>query len=269
MLRTLLIDSHVHIYPTFDLSTFLSTAHVGFSKAAKHITGPDPTYVIVLTETAKDDAFSRLVAGSLSAPGWQVDIFADDPTAIRVHDGGARSLIIIAGRQIVTAERIEVLALCTLQSFEDGDTADNVMRRLVTAETPQIVPWGVGKWLGRRGALLRTLLDSHSASKGVMMGDNAGRPLGWPQSSVFRIAMTKDVPILPGSDPLPIDGAEANVGRYGCIIEADIDLSSPGASLKKVLLDLRGQPRAFGKRKGLISVAMDQMALRRSKKATR
>ena len=41
-----------------------------------------------------------------------------------------------------------------------------------------VIPWGAGKWLGRRGAVLSRYLRSVD-DPGIFLGDNGGRPNAW------------------------------------------------------------------------------------------
>ena len=73
MTEPVLIDGHVHIYPDFDLSTFLDAASRNF---------PGRRGCLLLTETARDDAFAALRDAQGLPAGWQVQTFADDPAAV-------------------------------------------------------------------------------------------------------------------------------------------------------------------------------------------
>lgn len=258
---TFLIDSHVHIYSHFDVTAFLNTAYRRMSQAIAKTKNENATLVLMLTETAQDDAFDRLAAGTLRPDGWTVQAFANDQSALRVRNG-PRQLLLIAGRQIVTKERVEVLALGTVAHFEDGQGLDEVLAHLVATRTSAVLPWGVGKWFGPRGARVRALLKSQNGAQGVMLGDNGGRPLGWPRPSIFREALSRNVPVVPGSDPLPIIGAERDVGGFTFLLSGEVDLDKPGIGISRLLFALRGQPRVIGRRKGLLRVIRDQLKLR-------
>lgn len=248
MQRTFTIDTHVHIYPHYDVAIFLDTA-------ARRMAGQG---VLMLTETAQDDAFARLHSGQLTVADWHTQTYPQDPTAVTLTRGDQR-LMLIAGRQIVTAERLEILALGTVQTFADGQGAGDVLTTLRAAQIPAVLPWGVGKWVGKRGKILSDLIATHGTKPGVMLGDNGGRPVGWPTPGIFK---TADVPVLPGSDPLPIIGAEQDVGGYTGCLTLDFDDAKPGASITQALVTLRTQPEAMGRRKSLLQVFADQRQLR-------
>jgi hypothetical protein len=75
------------------------------------------------------------------------------------------------------------------------------------------VPWGAGKWLGRRGRVLSDLLESID-DPGVFLGDNGGRPSGW-RPRHFAAAARRGVRLLPGSDPLPFPGEHRSLAATG------------------------------------------------------
>ncbi|MEY8800942.1 hypothetical protein AB9K35_11565 [Leisingera sp. XS_AS12] len=192
--------------------------------------------------------------------GWRLQRLPDDPAAAVLHrerDGAA--LTVIAGRQVITAERIEVLALATVRRFRDGCPAGELLAELWEAGIPAVLPWGVGKWLGRRGRLVAELLHVQ-AGPGLFLGDNAGRPRVWPTPALFR-----QRPVLPGSDPLPVPGAEVGAGGYGFALEGRLDQGRPATDLRARLMALTGNPRVTGGRRGLVAVLAEQFALRRMK----
>ena len=252
----LLVDTHVHIYGHYNVSRFLDAAHSNMGQVA------DVRPVLMLTETAQDDAFTQIANERRSTPGWRVERLPEDSAAVLMHPKAGEPILLVAGRQIITAEKLEILALATTGQFADGVPAEEVLNKLIAAEVPAVMPWGVGKWIGARGALVSRLLEQFGAQPGIMLGDIAGRPMGWPRPKQFQKSAAMGVPILMGSDPLPIPDAEAAVGRYGVHLDATLSDTTPAADLRAALLALRGQPQIFGKRCGPISMLKDQVALR-------
>lgn len=255
-MSSLLVDSHVHIYGHYNLATFLDAAHARMAQR------DDVVPVLMLTETAQDDAFTQIANERRATPGWRVERLPDDPAAILMHPKAGQPILLMAGRQIITAEKLEILALATTGQFADGVAAEEVLNKLLVANVPAVMPWGVGKWIGARGKLVTRLLDTFGGNPGVMLGDIAGRARGWPEPAQFRQAAKLDVPVLTGSDPLPIPGAEKAVGRFGIELPNTISDATPAADLRKMLTELRGQPQAFGARSGPFGMIQDQIALR-------
>ena len=248
------IDGHVHLYPEADLGRLFTAARDNLTRACPRATAIG----LLLTETARDDAFAALASGSGVPPGWSVRSFPEDSAALEVDDGAGRPLLLVAGRQIVTAEGLEVLAPATALRFADGRPVAEVLAELHAAGAPAILPWGLGKWLGARGGRVTELFAVGGA--GLLAGDNAGRPPFWPRPAVFDRA-----PMLPGTDPLPVPGAETDVGRYGFVLEGGLDPQRPAADLAARLFALASQPAVIGRRQGLGQVIARQRALRRRK----
>ncbi|MDO6587046.1 hypothetical protein Q4543_16145 [Salipiger sp. 1_MG-2023] len=220
--------------------------------------------VMMLTETARDSAFDALATGRLAPIGWTIDRIEDDPAALRARCvAGGAGLVLIAGRQIQTREGVEVLALASAGHVDDGLPIRTVLADLQDRQIPAVLPWGVGKWLGKRGALVAELIGADAP--GLMLGDNAGRPWIWPRPAIFAKALRDGVPILPGSDPLPLPGAEAGLGAFGCLIDAPLDEARPAHALREHLFTLRRQPRRIGARRGFRAVLAEQIGLRRRK----
>lgn len=261
------LDTHVHLYPGADPGRALSAGRDNLAMAALAAGRPADGAALLLTETVRDDAFGALADGRLVAEGWQVRPAPEDRAALRArrHADGA-VLLLVAGRQIVTEEGIEVLALATAERFSDGQPVRAVLAELRARGIPAVLPWGVGKWIGARGRTVAALL-AEAGRPGLMLGDNAGRPRGWTRPALFARAAAAGIAVLPGSDPLPLRGAEAGIGRFGCVIEGALDPDRPAADLRNRLFALRGQPAAIGRRRGPLAVLAEQVALRRRKTA--
>lgn len=241
------VDGHVHLYPAFDVGRWLEAAAANLAAAGRDVEAG----VLLLTETADEGAFDRL-GGGVPAPWTRVA--CPEPAAHVLTRPGALPLVVVAGHQIETAERIEVLALAGPRPCPDGTPLDDVLAALAAAGTPAILPWGVGKWLGGRGRIVAKTLAAHP---GVLLGDNAGRPRGWPAPAAFDGRV-----VLPGTDPLPRPGAEAGVGRYGFLLDGPLDAARPAADLCARLGRLASSPPRFGRRRGPLAATADQVRLR-------
>ena len=82
----------------------------------------------------------------------------------------SQGLFLIAGRQIVTAENLEVLALATANDFRDGSPMEELIEAVKESGGIPAIPWGPGKWMGRRGVFLRNLLE-RAKDPGLFLGD--------------------------------------------------------------------------------------------------
>lgn len=253
----LLVDGHVHLYPCFDPDRFLAAAHSNLTAAARQIGGVSAG-ALLFTETARDFAFDALKSGALAHSGWIVESAEGDPALVLRSAEGGLPLVIVAGRQIQTKERIEVLAVGSeAPPPPDGTPLADVLATLAANGVPMILPWGVGKWMGERG---RIVARTFAETPGLLAGDNAGRPLGWRAPEIFS-----KWPVLPGSDPLPYPGAEANVGSYGFVLEGPVDLSRPGAVIRDRLSGLADSPARFGSRAGPVDFVTSRVRFRMAK----
>lgn len=253
----MLIDAHVHLYREFDRGRFFAAAVENLAAARRErglAAGPGG---IFLTETTRDEAFSELAAGQGLPSGWRVQCPPADPHAFWLHGPASLALLVVAGRQLVSAEGLEVLTVGRRETQADGLPAAEILDVLHAEDTPAILPWGAGKWMGARRAVLAGLLET-AAGKGVLLGDNAGRPLGWPEPPVFRASL----PVLPGTDPLPVTDATSEVGRYGFVLDGDPDPERPAEDIRARLLAMTGQPDTFGARTGPFRFVRRQIQLR-------
>jgi hypothetical protein len=162
--RAVLIDTHVHIHGCFPLAGFFDAAHANFARTARAHDGEDRFIgILMLTETARADCFKRLSAradGEGSGLGeWRLR-HTEETGSVTAERHGQR-LYIIAGRQIVTAERLEVLALGFEGFVPDGEPIRGVIHRVRSAGAVPVIPWGFGKWWGGRGKVVSGLLKDH------------------------------------------------------------------------------------------------------------
>lgn len=253
----MLIDAHVHLYPVFDRVRFFAATVENLSSAARALGRPAGPGGIFLTETVRDDAFAGLAAGQGVPHGWRVERPAADPNALWLSGPVGPALLIVAGRQLVSAEGLEVLAIGRQETQADGLPAAEILAALHAEGTPAILPWGAGKWMGARGTHLSGLIEG-AAGHGVLLGDNAGRPLGWREPPAFRAGL----PVLPGTDPLPVAAAADEAGSYGFVLEGDPDPARPAEDIRARLLAMTAQPETFGKRTGPAGFVRRQIQLR-------
>lgn len=248
----ILLDTHVHIYSCFDLGDFFDSAHANLAKAAKGYSQTSPASqsfqgLLLLTEAAAENWFARLKAGNPSLPAtfaWQVNQTQENESLVLEHRQSRNKLFLAAGRQIVTAEGLEVLALCTDQRFADGLSLAAAVQETQQAGGIPVIPWGAGKWLGARGRILKNFLVDYSGE--ILLGDNGGRPAFWPFPSRFRNVGNRQLAVLPGSDPLPFPREATQVGRFGCILAGSVSEDRPVADLKGLLNQQKGQLAPFG-----------------------
>ena len=267
MTKTFLVDGHVHFHPCFGVRDFLEAAVTNFDAARLEVGRPEAVGCLMFTENAWRHDFTAFADGLVtrSAPEWAVTATSEDFSLLARRKDGA-TLIFVAGRQLVTEERLEILALGTRHRYSDGLPMAEAVESVATTDALTVLPWGFGKWTGRRGRLVKELLAS-PRGRHLFVGDNGGRAAVGPNPPLFGLARERGIPILPGSDPLPLPAEVRKPGRFGFVLEGEIDQHAPASSIKRLLLE-RIQPRRFGRLEGLATFAHRQVALRLRKPTT-
>jgi hypothetical protein len=236
-----LVDGHVHIYDCFELSSLLEAAFDNFgAEAVRRGHGDAFVGVLLLTESAGINEFSRLRVGAATSEqpgrnGWRFRSTGEDCSLI-AQCGPTKQLILVAGRQIVTAEDLEILALCTDANFPEGLPLDATLDLVQRAGGMPAIPWGAGKWLGKRGAIVRHSLESQASGK-LFLGDNSGRPVFWGTPRHFELAQQRGIRVLPGTDPLPFASEYWRPGSFGFALSETLTPEHPAGDLKRLLVD--------------------------------
>ena len=255
----LLIDAHVHFHPGFGRDAFLDAALANFARGAAElgIAGPF-TGCLMLAETAQDRWFLRLARQEDGARfgSWQIEPTGDDVVLAARRQSDGATLLIAAGRQVRSREGLEVLALATREEFPDGLPFSDTLSRVRWSGAVTVLPWGFGKWWLYRGALVEAAIR-RAAGPSLFLGDQAGRPEPAGRPRLFREAEARGIPVLPGTDPLPLPEHATRAGSYGFVLER-----GSAAGLKEALAALGSQPRTFGLRVSLADFCRDQLALR-------
>lgn len=268
----ILADAHVHIYGCFSLPQFLESAFENFQGQARvRAAGEDFDALLFLTETAADDWFHALQDQAMGRPstratdlpGWVFSATCED-CSLRAHGPNGQYLVLVAGRQIVTAERLEVLALCTSDTFPDGGTLSQVVSSIRDANGIAVIPWGAGKWVGKRGKILTDFLRMENPGT-LFLGDNSGRPTFWRHPKHFELAQARGIRILPGTDPLPFPSECKRAGNFGFGINGALDRDRPASDIKTMLLDPRIPITPYGSLEQPYRFLRNQISMQLSK----
>ena len=250
-MATIVLDSHVHLYPCYVLSTFLESAVKNLTALSSE---KDLHKLLAFTERRDCNAFADLKSGKLSLPaGWNLQLLPEDG-AIRLTNSSADSITVLAGRQIVTSEKIEVLALGCDCAIAEGLTLVDTLKAVSDCAGIGTLPYSPGKWLGGRGKLVGQCLEV-SAGRPPMFGDTALRPTGISEPPIFSLARARGAKILAGTDSLPFLGEEARVGKFATMLVGDFEIDYPIRSLKKILSGTDENIRTVGQRCSLAEVS--------------
>ena len=131
-----LVDAHVHLYAMYDRERFFTAARANFDRARRRLGLPHAQYVMCFTEDSRHDAF-----GELPGRFGSVEILATpEESALRVRFAGEQDgpeMYVLAGRQIITSEGLELLALATRIVIPDGvSLAEGIERVRAANGTP-------------------------------------------------------------------------------------------------------------------------------------
>jgi hypothetical protein len=266
----ILVDTHVHIHPCFSVGKFLTLAALNFRSAAASACPQQPFHaVLCLTEDAGSNEFERLWdldTDDSSLNGWSVRHAGEGGALVASHHEQGR-LTMLAGRQVRCKEGIEVLALGTRRLYEDSMTVNTAIDRINREGGLAVLPWGFGKWVGRRGRLVRGILESHTAEE-ICLGDNSGRLAFWPEPREFAFARQRGFQILPGSDPLPFSSEVARVASYGFAVNGKLSANEPARALIGMLSNPDVKIRPFGQLETPLRFLRNQLAMQLVKRRT-
>ena len=261
----ILCDAHVHYYDCFDLDYFLNCAWDNFYRQAQLSQKQDEFIaVLMLTEAKQDNWFLELKENTCQSNTWSFQETSELESLFAVDKDGHR-IVIINGRQIVTSENLEVLALATPDTLDDGKPITDVIEWVKDKGAIAVVPWGFGKWWGNRGRILSKVLESFSRDE-VFLGDNSGRPwfLGWPDH--FKKANREHRRIFPGSDPLPFSSEAWRPGSCGFYFIGSLEEASPAKSLRDHLSDPKTNIINYMHCERLIPFVKNQVAMQIKKR---
>jgi hypothetical protein len=250
--QLILADTHIHFYNCFDMGYLLDSAFKNFQKETEKSGEKTPFKAFLfLAETKTESWFRHQYNKVIREPSrterigqWAVQLTKED-CSLYVRANDRKGLYIIAGRQVKTMEKLEVLALGTIHDFKDGTPIEELIREINRLEAMAVIPWGVGKWIGRRGSILKELLEKGNRPT-FFLGDNGNRPIFWPKSNLFKQAEQKGRPILRGSDPLPFPSEIERIGRFGIKFQGSIDPEYPDRDVKKIILEPSTNPIGYG-----------------------
>jgi hypothetical protein len=230
------IDGHVHLHPCFDPLKALA-------QLSEALTGESVQAVALLTEREGEHLLRGWCEGALPA-GVRGEV-CGDAVSMRVRVGRSAPLLLVPGRQLVTTDGLEVLALCADLEVPDRMPLVETIDWADAQGALVVLPWGLGKWTGGRGGLLkRTLADSRG---GVLLGDSTMRPDHCPGERIMHEAEAGGIQVLPGSDALPVGGEERRGGSYYAEVAYAGPLVDPTRELRELLSRGKALQRGGGR----------------------
>ena len=249
-------DTHVHLYDCYDMDAALQRLSQRLASF-----GNDTTHLAAcLTERSACHVFETLRDGALSLPAFEISA-GDDPAVLRLS--GQHTLNLYSGFQIITKERLEVLALVCATRIADGQDLDETIAAVRAAGGIPILPWSPGKWSGSRGEAIKRVL-TNAKTGDLCIGDTAMRPAGAPQPGLFKLAHQKSISCLAGTDPLPFAGDENIMGTYISAWDSKSEQQIVTTDHFRDLL-ANNTPQTRGKRNNVVQSARRWVQNQRSK----
>lgn len=252
----ILADTHIHFYPQHDSAALIRGAVQRLRQAARD---PEGACALFLTEGKGFRAYEQLKSGEFPLPeGFSLSTTPESAGAYLHHDG--QHTLLVAGRQIVTAERVEILALGLERELADGQPAAEVIAAVDAAGAVPVLAWAPGKWMFSRAEVVDRLL--RHAGDVLRLGDSSLRCKGWPLPQPMAASR---MPVLAGSDPLPFPGDEHAAGSYGIRISLNFDEAAPITSLRRALRDENTPISRIGHRNSPLTMTKRMLAHRKHK----
>lgn len=259
-------DGHVHIYSNFSESSCLEWAMENFDKtAATRNLGARTDRVLFLAESNGYDWFTQQRTLARNNPNALLGKYqrkiTDENSSLLFTETSGKCLVVIAGRQIVSSEKLEVLALGLTEAFPDGMPLQQIIAEINDKNCLAVLPWGVGKWLGKRKQILSSLITREPRAN-VFLADNGNRPFFWPLPEFFNASTLPYSCDLAGSDPLPLQNQEKRIGSYGFCLHGPLDLGHPFHFLREKLINTASSFQTFGDKAEPFSFFFNQIAMR-------
>lgn len=257
------IDCHVHFYDGYDVDLAVRSAW----KNVQSLDGPKPLgqcWCLASPPGTNGLDTLRSLAEQQLSNTRMVALRDSEGCNILVLERDEGPIVVVPGTQAISVEGLEVLSLgAELPAIRPTGLAAIVDRVKAIGGLP-VVPWGVGKWLGRRGQLVSRLLQDAEAAHTLLLADNANRPWWWPFPVLLKKAAEDGLTIVSGSDPLPIQGDETRIGSAGvyCSVQS---VETAWQQIRQSLLGSQGSSvRIYGKPMSTTRFWRNQILLRLS-----
>jgi hypothetical protein len=236
----LIVDTHAHLYPSYDLRGALESA-TGRLLSFKR--SPDDRLAICLTERFDCHVFTELRDGAHRAAIGEIVVTpTTEPNRLLLRFDGGVELSVIGGRQIVTADRIEVLAIGHPEPIPDRLPSTETIDRVLSGGGLPVLCWAPGKWGFSRGRVIADLFSRYEGR--IAAGLSTLLASGAPEPRIVREVRGRGVPVLFGSDPLPLVGEERYLASYATRVSNELPADRLSAAFVELArtAELRAEP---------------------------
>ena len=230
------LDPHAHLYDHYRLADWIEAAILNLAP------NNDAERGVIIVDRQGQDGFARIEREISDLGSWRVaqpesGSNADAINAVVTFKD--KTLNVVRGVQYVSAEKIEVLGWGVKRECDDGAPCQDLVEMIRVSGGVVCLPWSPGKWIGKRGKVVKDLLRLNSADH-LVLGDIAIRSRFGPPSVILSRAKRTSFQVICGSDPLPRSEDATLVGSYGVELSAPSGFEGRGSVLK--LLELIKSP---------------------------
>ena len=261
-LQTIVLDAHVHLYPCYHLDKALEALFMNLAQLGSNV-----AKVAFLAERFDCNYFEDLKNSRCPDLPDSIRVLPNtEKNLLRLYyENQDDELLLFAGRQIVTRERIEVLAVNWNHPVPNDLSARDVIHQVGAEGGIPIVSWSPGKWMFERGKVVSQLLTEFPPDS-FALGDTTLRPIGWNTPKLMKKGIASGFTLTAGSDPLPFEGEEKRLGSYGSLTRSAFDMNAPLDSIRDLLLTSSRNSQLVGKRNPPLEMAQRLLKNSASKK---
>ena len=255
-----LVDGHVHFHDGFSLPTFLAATASNVARCQSTTDLQVDVAVLLLARISESNPL-QCIRESFESVTHEWSVAEVDSTSIIFRHDSKPTIVLVAGRQIVTQERLELLSLCSDAVIDPGKPLVDSIAATVDGGGVPVLPWGFGKWTSVRGRVVRKLIEQTQATAPFLLGDNGCRARSL-RPKLLKRGEELGIPVLAGSDPLPIASHVTRPMSFGSRLNSSIDLDAPTQWTKERLFELSRSPATVGQCRTVVQFSLDQVKLR-------
>jgi hypothetical protein len=249
------VDGHVHFHSLDRVAMTLDAAAANFQ--ANGLQDSGCLGVLLLNQAGGERVFEAL-RGQPSQGDWRIQAVAGEPQSL-VAERGDAWIAVVCGRQVRCEKGLEVAALGTTREFADGRPFAATLREVQAAGALACLPWGFGKWLGARGALVRKALQEHAPGS-LAVCDNGGRLQLLGRPGLVKEAARRGFKVLPGTDPFPLGNDHRRAGAFG-FLAGPLSRSHPWGDLVAWLDAREDSPPPYGRALGPVRFLLNNVGI--------